>query len=112
MIDIIPQIMADELITQGIVKHIEKEPTSFKVIFGKEGAISDIDCFIRGAGLLDKVYVSSDIRVALISDISFTDKGITIIKTSQIVRGISHDGSTIFEGHRDRSSSDKALWLL
>ena len=112
MINIIPKRMADELIMQGVIKGIEKESPPFKVIFGKKGAISDIDCFIRGAGLLDKVYVSSDIRVALISDISFTDKGITIIKTSQIVRGISNDESTIFEGHRDRSSSDKALWLL
>ena len=112
MIDIIPLSLAQELVRLGIVRKIETEMSPFKVIFGKEGAVSDIDSFIRGAGLLDKVFVSSDVREALISDITFTDKGITIVKTSGKVRGFLSDGTLVFTGHRDRSNSDRALWHL
>ena len=33
------------------------------------------------------MYVTADIRVALISDITFTDKGITIVKTADDIWG-------------------------
>ena len=112
MIDVIPLDMARELVRQGIVKGFEKEHLPFKVIFGKEDASSEIDTFVRGAGLLNKVYVSSDLRVALISDISFTDKGVIIIKNADSVVGIDCHGQIIFRGNRDRSNSDKALWQL
>ena len=109
MIDIIPLSMALELIQRGIIPRLKKEHHPFKVIFGKEGATSTINFFIHGAGLLEKVYVSPDIRVALISDISFTDKGITIIKTSTMVVGIDNKGTIVFKGLRDTSQSDKTL---
>ena len=112
MIDVIPLSMARELVRQVVVKELEKEHLPFKVIFGKEDASSEIDTFVRGAGLLGKVYVSPDLRVALISDISFTDKGVTIIKNADLVVGIDRQGVIVFRGDRDRSSSDRALWQL
>ena len=61
MIDIIPLSLAQELVRLGTVHKIETEMSPFQVIFGKEGAVSYIDSFIRGEGLLDKLFVSSDV---------------------------------------------------
>ena len=111
MIDVIPLQMAKQLVADGVVSEIEKEPIPFSVVFGKEGARSRIDYFIKGAGLIDKVYVTPDVRVALISDVTFTDKGITIVKTADHIWGISSLGAVAFTGWRDRSKSSKSLWV-
>jgi hypothetical protein len=110
MLDVIPLDMAEMLVAEGVVSSIEQEPSPFTVIFGKEGATSTINKFIRGAGLIDKVYVTADVRVALISDITFTDKGITILKTADDIWGISRRGLVVFSGKRDRLRSHKSLW--
>ena len=110
MIDVIPLQMAEQLVAAGVVAQIESETTPFSVIFGKEGSSSSIHQFIRGAGLLDKVFVTADVRVALISDITFTDQGVTIVKTADLIIAIASNGSIVFIGRRDRSSTVKSLW--
>ena len=110
MIDVIPLQMAEQLVAAGVVAQIESETTPFSVIFGKEGASSSIHQFIRGAGLLDKVFVTADVRVALISDITFTDQGVTIVKTADLIISIASNGSIVFIGRRDKSSTVKSLW--
>jgi len=110
MIDVIPLQMAEQLVIDGVVSKIESEPVPFNVVFGKEGAVSTISNFIRGAGLIDKVFVTADVRVALISDITFTDQFITIVKTADLIIAIARDGSIVFVGRRNRKSSNKSLW--
>jgi len=112
MINVIPTIMANDLIGHGIVNKMEQEDKPFQVTFGKEEAVSTLQKFIRGAGLIDKVYISSDIRVAIISEITFTDQGITIIKTADNVWGITNMGNVAFTGHRHHTITDKALWEI
>ena len=72
MIDIIPYQMAMKLVQKGIVKQIEKDTESFKVNFGKTGTFAIINQYVLGKGLLDKVSVSDEVSVALISDITLT----------------------------------------
>ena len=98
MIDVIPLRMAEQLVADGVVQRIEEESSPFSVIFGKEGAVSKINMFIRGAGLLDKVFVTPEVRVALISDVTFTDKDITIVKTADHIWGITRAGVVAFTG--------------
>ena len=112
MIDVVPLSMAKELILQGYVDKIELEPEPFRVQFGKKGACTIFTQFIRGKGLLDKVSVSNDICVALVSDVSLTSKGITIIKQIFDIWGIDRNGAIIFHGTRPRTNPSRSLWSV
>ena len=111
MIDIIPYQMAVKLVQKGVVDRIEKNSESFRVNFGKTGTFTIINQYVLGKGLLDKVSVSEDISVALISDVTLTSKDLTIVKRSHDVWGITSYGAVVFHGVRS-PSSPRTLWQL
>ena len=112
MIDVIPLPMANELIKNGYISKIEIEPTPFRVQFGKKGSYTIFNQFIRGNGLLDKVSVSDDVSVALVSDVSLTSKGITIVKQNFDIWGVDRNGAITFHGTRSRSYPSRSLWVV
>ena len=112
VLDIIPHEMAKDLIRKGHINHIENETNPFPVRFGKKGAITYVSQYIQGKGLLDKVSVSDDIPVALISDVTLTSKGITIVKQEFELWGFSSLGIVVFYGSRSRSSPKRSLWQI
>ena len=111
MIDIIPYQMAMKLVQKGVIKGIETNSEPFRVNFGKLGTFAMINQYVLGKGLLDKVSVSEDISVALISDVTLTSKDLTIVKRSHDVWGITSYGTVVFHGVRS-SSSPRTLWQL
>ena len=112
MLDIIPLDMAKSLLKEGLIKRIEQEINPFPVRFGKKGAVSNISLFIRGNGLLDKIYVSDDLPIALISDVTLTSKGVTIVKQEFELWGLSKSGRVFFYGYRPQDKLRRSLWYV
>ncbi len=101
MIDCTTKVIANKLIDLGICDKIYNMEQPIRVTFGKTGSSTTINQFIKGKGLIERLAVSDNIATTLISDSTFTEKGISIFKTNASLIGISRNGVIMFEGHRD-----------
>ena len=111
MIDCTPTATANHLIAIGVCDKLYTEQQPFYNHFEKTDAKVHITHFIRGSGLIDKLAVAHEIQTTLISDSTFTSKGIIVFKSDTEVIGISSLGETIFKGKRDNTTKN-SLWEI
>ncbi len=81
-----------------------------KIMFGAQDNLEAAVGVIRGAGLVDEVYVVRSVVATLISEVGFTEKGVLIIKDDKEVIGL-HGASVVFRGRRVASGGSHRLWV-
>ena len=113
--DIVSLDMAQQLVTEGVVDQIHEPLISVAIQFGIKTATVPVIGIIYGKGLLGNVYVvENGLATALISDITFTEKGVILVEDNVHLIGIA-GGQIIFVGARDPTvprTDSKAMWRL
>jgi hypothetical protein len=113
--DIISLREARTLVQEGIVDRIYPPSRPAVVQFGITSARAEVVGEIRGRGLLGIILVvDSDLPLVLISDITFTSKGVILIQDDFCLLGVAGN-KKIFEGTRDPSAprhEASAMWRL
>ena len=113
--DIVSLDMAQQLVTEGVVDQIHEPLISVAIQFGIKTATGPVIGIIYGKGLLGNVYVvENGLATALISDITFTEKGVILVEDNVHLIGIA-GGQIIFVGARDPTvprTDSKAMWRL
>jgi hypothetical protein len=107
---------ATKLCNEGICKAIQPLPLnqSVTIVFGKKSAREPVIGTISCGGLLDTIFIVKNAECTLISDSSFTDKGVIIIQDDSQLFGIAN-GEILFQGVRDKNatvSSNEVLYNL
>ena len=102
-------------VQEGLVDEIHPMEVEVWIQFGIESARVKVVGMIHGQGLLGELYVlENDLPLVLISDISFTEKGVVLIQDNEQLLGVAHRQIEVV-GWRDPQASrtDKAaMWQL
>ena len=113
--DIVSLEVAQQLELEGVIEGIYEPSANIAIQFGIESATVPVMGVIYGRGLLGTVYVVNDsLATVLISDITFTEKGIILVEDNIHLIGIA-GGEIIFVGSRDPTvarTDSKAMWRL
>lgn len=107
---------AQKLIQEGIIEEITpmENNENIVIVFGKKSAREQVLGTIKGAGLLDTIYVVENAESTLISDTSFTGKGVVLIQDDDSLYGVIN-GEIVLKGIRNKGSSissNESLWNL
>ena len=79
--DIVSLEVAQQLELEGVIEGIYEPSANIAIQFGIESATVPVMGVIYGRGLLGTVYVVNDsLATVLISDITFTEKGIILVE--------------------------------
>ena len=113
--DVVSMGVAEQLAREQIIDKIHPPKQEMMIQFGIQSARSRVIGEIHGAGLIGTMYVVSDeLPTVLISDITFTTKGVILVQDDVVLIGVAGD-RVVLEGVRDNSlprSHAKALWRL
>ena len=113
--DVVSLVVAEQLVKEKIVTGIHPPSQAMLIQFGIRSAQSRVIGEIHGAGLIEVLYVvSDDLPTVLISDITFTTKGVLLVQDNTVLIGVA-GGRVVLEGVRDSSvprSHPEALWRL
>ena len=103
---------ADKLVEAGVVDGIQPVGgEAVQILFGAQQNIEAAVGLIRGAGLVDEVYVVRSVVATLISDVGFTEKGVVILKDDKEVIGM-YGATEVFRGRRVKCGTRHTLWEL
>jgi len=113
--DIVSMDVARRLLQEGVVKEIQSPTSRIFIQFGIKSATIPVVGIIYGRGLLGRIYVvDSVLSTMLISDITFTQKGVILIEDNSHLIGIA-GGEIVLVGVRDPMvprTDSKAMWRL
>ena len=113
--DIVSLIVAQRLVREGVVDGIHTPALKIAIQFGVKSATVPVVGVIYGQGLLESVYVVDDmLSTVLISDITFTEKGIILVEDDIHLIGIA-GGEIVLMGARDPTvarTDSRAMWRL
>ena len=77
----------------------------FPVQFGAVGARHEINKYVDGGAILDKIYVGAGLHAALCSVTAFTSKQMTVTYDHHLVVVRDKWGKEVLTGHRDRTTN-------
>ena len=113
--ELVSREVAEALVQERLVDGIHKLETSVLIQFGVEEERVESWYCIRGRGLIDVLYVVEEgLSLVLISDITFTSKGMILIQDDSALWGVIH-GQVMLMGRRDPSASrtdPRSMWQL
>jgi hypothetical protein len=113
--DIVSKEVAMKLVGEGIVDMIHPLERSVMVQFGVESAKVPAVGVIYGQGLVGEILVvEGGLPVMLISDITFTEKGVVFVEDNTHLFGIAR-GRVVVVGMRDGTAprtATEAMWRL
>jgi hypothetical protein len=114
-VDIITRVIALMLIKEGVLDKMYEPYKPTWIQFGITSARSRVVGIVRGRGLIGDIYViDGDLPQVLISDITFTSKGVILIQDDCSLTGMA-GSKRVLEGVRDPSAQRHeaaAMWRL
>jgi hypothetical protein len=107
--------VALQLIKERIVGEMQVPAEPISIEFGIKSARTPVIGIIRGAGLIDEVYVvDNELPIMLISDTTIVDKGVIFIQDSTHLIGLAA-GEIVVVGIRDQfalKTATASMWCL
>ena len=113
--ELVGRAVAETLVQEGLVDGIHVLPQPVLIQFGVDEARAQATHVIRGKGLIEELYVVEDgLPLVLISDITFTDKGMILVQDDTTLFGVFR-GQVELVGRRDPDAprtDPAAMWQL
>jgi hypothetical protein len=114
-VDLVSRSVAEQMVREGVVGRIEPMSKPMMIQFGVDSAKAPAVGKICGAGLLTELFVMEEtLPIMLISDITFTEKGVVFVEDNDELIGVAA-GCVVVRGWRDSTaprSSTEAMWQL